>query len=139
LIIRGDDTLRGLDVLTAGPRVADPVELLDSKRMRELVSLWAKQYDHVLIDCAPTLGMADSIVIAAMVDSVVVVTRSGVTRYQTLRRHPRFAVLHERAIAGVVVNAVDTNSESHLRILRVLRKEYSAYYLSEGTGEAGSR
>jgi len=66
-----DDTLRGLDVLTAGPRVADPVELLDSKRMRELVSLWAKQYDHVLIDCAPTLGMADSIVIAAMVDSVV--------------------------------------------------------------------
>lgn len=139
LIIRGDDTLRGLDVLTAGPRVADPVELLDSKRMRELVSLWAKQYDHVLIDCAPTLGMADSIVIAAMVDSVVVVTRSGVTRYQTLRRIRDLLSSMSVPIAGVVVNAVDTNSESHYAYYGYYGRKYSAYYLSEGTGEAGSR
>jgi len=98
-----------------------------------------KQYDHVLIDCAPTLGMADSIVIAAMVDSVVVVTRSGVTRYQTLRRIRDLLSSMSVPIAGVVVNAVDTNSESHYAYYGYYGRKYSAYYLSEGTGEAGSR
>ena len=134
-----DEKAPSLDILTAGPRVSNPVELLDSERMRELVSLWAKQYDHVLIDCAPLLGMADSIVIAAMVDSVVVVTRSGLTRYQTLRRVRDLLSSMNVRNPGVVVNAVDTNSESHYAYYGYYGRNYSAYYLTEGTRSAGNR
>ena len=104
--------------------------------MLELLSAWREQYDHVIIDCAPVLGMTDSVVLATMADAVVLICRSGQTRYQSLRRtRDLLGSVHAR-LAGVVVNGLDTNSESHYNYYGYYGKSYDGYYLE---GKKGAR
>jgi capsular exopolysaccharide synthesis family protein len=128
-----------LDILVAGARPANPAELLDSTRMRDLLNTWKAQYDHVIIDCPPLLGMADSAIMATMADGVVLVARSGVSRYQTLRRMRDTLASLNVQVAGVLVNGVDTNSESHYSYYGYYGKNYNSYYLGNKKEGAKAR
>jgi capsular exopolysaccharide synthesis family protein len=128
------DGLPFLNVMPAGLRPPNPAELLDSIRMRELLSIWCREYDHIVIDCAPVLGMTDSVVLATMADAVVLVVRSSKTRYQSLRRTRDLLASVNARVAGVVVNGIDTNSESHYAYYGYYGKSYDSYYLSSKAG-----
>jgi Mrp family chromosome partitioning ATPase len=128
------DGVPKLDILLAGAKPVNPAELLDSGRMRELLRLSRQHYDHVIIDCPPLLGLADSVILATMADAVVVIARSGTTRYQTLRRTRDLLVSINARLAGVLVNGVDTNSESHYAYYGYYGKSYNSYYLGSKPG-----
>ena len=49
----------------------EPVNLLQSDRMRELLAMWAGDADVILLDSPPVLGVPDSLVLARMVDGVL--------------------------------------------------------------------
>ena len=49
----------------------EPVNLLQSDRMRELLSMWESDADVILLDSPPVLGVPDSLVLARMVDGVM--------------------------------------------------------------------
>jgi capsular exopolysaccharide synthesis family protein len=68
-----DTGLPGLRVLPSGPviDVDEPVELLQSDRMREVIE--GCEADFVLVDGPPILPVADSLVLAGMVDGVLLV------------------------------------------------------------------
>jgi polysaccharide biosynthesis transport protein len=100
----------GLFVLGAGPKPANPAELLGSKHMAELVELWRTQFDSVVIDSSPVLSVTDTVVLSSKVDAVLLVARSeGTTKHSLLRT--RDVLLRANAtIAGFVLNAVDPHS-----------------------------
>jgi capsular exopolysaccharide synthesis family protein len=127
-----------LDVLPAGATPPNPSELLDSARMRALLKVVGQHYDHIVIDSPPMLGMADSIILATMADAVVLIARSGTTRYQTLRRTRDLLASINAPLAGVLVNGVDTNSESHYAYYGYYGKNYSSYYLAGKRGANAS-
>lgn len=64
-----------LDVLPAGPKPANPAELLAGHRFSELVAWATSQYDQVLIDAPPILAVADAAIAAQFADGVVLVIR----------------------------------------------------------------
>lgn len=68
-----------LVVLPAGSSVSNPVELLSSKRMKEMVLELKKRYPdrYVLFDTTPVLSFAESYSLASVMDGVVFVTREG--------------------------------------------------------------
>lgn len=66
--------------LSAGAPPARPAELLHSQRFADLVRQVSGQYDFVVFDCAPVLGLADSLVIAPLVDGVLFACKSDVSR-----------------------------------------------------------
>jgi tyrosine-protein kinase len=76
-----------LRVLPSGPvtGVDEPVELLQSDRMFEVIRT-CRQADFVIVDCPPIEPVADSLVLADLVDGVLLVTdaqegtRAGVSR-----------------------------------------------------------
>lgn len=71
----------GLSVITAGPPVADPGDLLGSAEMASLVTNLEKSYSVVIIDGAPLLAVEDSPALARATGGVVLVVGSGrVTR-----------------------------------------------------------
>lgn len=67
------------DVLTSGPQVSNPGELLTSVRMKEALLDLRERYDVVLVDAAPLLPYADAAVLAPWTDGVVLVCRYGRT------------------------------------------------------------
>ena len=78
----------GLHFISSGPLPPNPAELISSRRMRELLKVACKYYDHVILDSPPYQGFAELLVLANMVDGTILVTVEGDT--------PREGVSHFR-------------------------------------------
>ncbi|MEM9272379.1 MAG: polysaccharide biosynthesis tyrosine autokinase [Cyanobacteria bacterium P01_F01_bin.143] len=63
-----------LDVLTSGANVANPIALLRSQIMSQLLREWEVAYDYVLIDTPPIGAMADAQSLVHQVDGVMMIT-----------------------------------------------------------------
>ena len=74
-----------LSLLPAGAIPPNPVAMLGSMRMKELLDELAQQAEMVLVDCPPALSMADAAVLAQAVDGVLLVVESGTTRWDAAR------------------------------------------------------
>jgi exopolysaccharide/PEP-CTERM locus tyrosine autokinase len=93
-----------LVVLPAGGAVADPVELLSSSRMKELIRDLKNRYPdrYVIIDTPPAAPFADAQVLGQVVDGVLFVVREGVARTNDIREG--LSSLKDANLLGVVYN-----------------------------------
>jgi succinoglycan biosynthesis transport protein ExoP len=69
-----------LFVMTTGPLPPNPVELLSSIKLLNLLSQCEEHFAHVIVDGPPVLGIADAIVLCNQVENSVFVVESGRTR-----------------------------------------------------------
>jgi len=76
--------IQHLNVITSGPIPPDPVELLSGNKMLELLETASKQYDHIIIDGPPILGLADALVLSNLADATIVAVEAGKTRKASL-------------------------------------------------------
>lgn len=95
---------RGLHILPSGPIPPNPSMLLNSDAMRTLVRYLSSQVDHVVIDCPPALGFADSALIGSMCDGTLMVVESGKTR----RRAAIEAIIQLRNAQNLLLGVVLT-------------------------------
>jgi polysaccharide biosynthesis transport protein len=105
------ESLPNLHFLPAGPSAPNPAEMLGSNRMASLLNDWAKDFDHVIIDTAPILAVADSLTLAARASEVLLVVRAGVTRKKAILKVRDLLWRSNIRVAGVVVNDVDMRIE----------------------------
>lgn len=75
--MNGSGSARTMDVLLAGPPARNPSELLDSDRMREVLTEAEDRYDLVIIDTPPATVVSDAIPLMKHVNAVLVVGRIG--------------------------------------------------------------
>jgi succinoglycan biosynthesis transport protein ExoP len=99
-----------LDVLTAGPHVPNPAEMLNSERFRRIIESLAKVYDRVILDSPPVVAVTDSLILAVRCDVTVMVLRAEVsTRRISTQALEALAGVDARVL-GVVVNDVPRGS-----------------------------
>jgi polysaccharide biosynthesis transport protein len=67
----------GLTVMTAGPQPPNAGDLLTGDRMPTLIERLQEQFDHVIVDCPPVIGIADAPLVAASVEAVIYVVEAG--------------------------------------------------------------
>lgn len=94
--------------LSAGAQVPDPGELLTSMRMFQMLQQLRDEYQFVVVDSAPIGFASDTIGLATMVDSVVVVAGAA-TPKQSVRAACRKLSDAGATIAGVVANWADSS------------------------------
>ncbi|MEA2495171.1 MAG: tyrosine-protein kinase [Thermoleophilaceae bacterium] len=100
------DDPRVLDVLVAGPIPPNPSDLVESGRMRELITHAESVYDLVVIDTPPTSVVSDAIPLVSEVSGVIVVARVGHTKRESANHlHNQLENLRANTL-GVVVNSV---------------------------------
>ncbi len=95
-----------LHVLSAGPRPVNPVELLTSDRLPELLAWADTVYDQVLVDVPPSLAVADAPVIGRMLDGVVLAVRPDKNRRKLVLRAAEALTSVGCELLGLVVNHV---------------------------------
>ncbi len=69
-MIQASEQLK-LSALPAGPQPPNAAELLTSQRLKMLIERLLTNYDHVVIDSPPVLGLADAPLIASSVEGAV--------------------------------------------------------------------
>ena len=67
-------------LLPSGPVPPNPADLLSTGRIRKIITEAADRFDLVVIDGPPTIGLADSPLLAAAAGNVMFVVESGRTR-----------------------------------------------------------
>jgi capsular exopolysaccharide synthesis family protein len=114
-VLLGDVTVReavqpwgndGLDILTSGILPPNPGQLLTSDHLRQFVQSVRDAYDCVIIDSPPVLAVSDPLWLAPVADGIVVVTRSRVTKRDTLLRTVAALETTRVPILGIVLNGV---------------------------------
>jgi len=102
-----------ISVVTAGPTPIDPAKLLSSQRMREVMATFEQNYDLVLLDAPPVLGMVDSMLVGACCNGVIIVGRiERVTRSELTQTTQMLSQLN---VIGVVANGAShqTRNDRH--------------------------
>ncbi|WP_373545978.1 GumC family protein [Chamaesiphon sp.] len=102
--IRPLATNGNLDVLTAGPTPLDPAQLLSSRRMAELMAEFEADYDLVLLDTAPILGIVDTVMVASFCGGVVIVERIGRSNRKDLSQG--MFIMQRFNVVGLILNGV---------------------------------
>ncbi|MGP5226454.1 MULTISPECIES: polysaccharide biosynthesis tyrosine autokinase [Micrococcaceae] len=95
-----------LDVLASGDVPPNPSELLDSRRMREVLAEAKKTYDIIIIDTAPVHSVSDASIISQEVDSTIIVIDSSKLRQAQLEQTRDILDAAGAHISGLVLNRV---------------------------------
>jgi succinoglycan biosynthesis transport protein ExoP len=110
-----------LAVVTAGARPANPGAVLGSKQVKAILEIARARADMVLFDSAPVMAVSDNLHLASLVDGVVMVVRSGVTRRRSLARARTRLDKASARVVGVIVNGLSP------RDARRYYAEYTTY------------
>ena len=103
--------IENLDLLPSGPIPPNPSELLNSSRFRQMADeLLARGYGHVVFDSPPVLSVSDPVILAAEMQSAILVVRAGLTPKQSVRAATEKFRQAGLAHVGVVLNDLDLES-----------------------------
>ncbi|WP_232107535.1 MULTISPECIES: polysaccharide biosynthesis tyrosine autokinase [Streptomyces] len=91
-------------VLTSGAVPPNPTELLGSDQLRAVLRVLAEKYDHVVVDTAPALPVADASVIASAVDGYLLVVRASRTSRDQVGAALRTLQHVGASVLGTVLN-----------------------------------
>ncbi len=103
--------------IPSGPIPPNPSELLGSNLFKTTMQFLGEKFDHIVLDSPPVLGFADSIILSASVDGILLVVSGGKTPRETLQRAKDALCQVNAKILGVVINQVDIG-----------RSDYGYYY-----------
>lgn len=110
-----------LDVITRGPILAGSSEFLCKPVFDQLVERWRGEYDRIIIDTPPMLGLSEGTSLQRVVDGVLLVVRAESTPKKDIRDAVTMLAKSGAHLFGFVMNRVD---------LRKLGNYYAYYYYS---------
>jgi capsular exopolysaccharide synthesis family protein len=128
--------IENLWLVPSGPVPPNPAELLNSKKMRDVLEEVSPMFDFVLLDSPPILAVIDGIIMSMMADSVVVVVRGGHTRRKPLRSAVEELKRARAKIIGTVYNGADRNRDGSYYSRFYRYDNYGLYGKEEGQGLA---
>lgn len=102
------DAQKGLDILPLTDNEKNlTLDLFGRPAMRTLLKELQKEYDFVIIDTAPTLPVAETRILATLVDSVVLLVRWRKTPREIVRAALESLQRVNAPIAGIALTQVD--------------------------------
>ena len=108
-----------LHVIPAGPTPPNPVELVISRGMKEMITALRQHYDYIFIDAPPLMGIQDAILLGENADGLLLVVWGGKTPRKVVEKARNEIAKFDIKLFGVILNKVN---------MRRLAYAYSYYY-----------
>jgi succinoglycan biosynthesis transport protein ExoP len=126
-----ETTEKGLFLLTAGSRPANPSELLIGPRTRDIIAQLRKDFDYVIFDSPPVTAIDDTFSIAAFSDGLMFVVRAGVTSMKLAKVALNLVQQRGLNLMGLIINGVSSDNPYYY----YTNYYYSSYYQRSAEGE----
>jgi len=117
------NVVENMDLITAGPIPPNPSELLSSKKMTEMLTLFSAAYDMIIIDSPPLASVTDPVILSQEVDGVIIVTWAGKTTYEILGKGLKQLSEINAPVTGLVLNRFNAKKSGYYY-------NYGDYYYS---------
>lgn len=118
---------KNIDLLPTGPTPPNPVELLGSENNQKLLEKLKKKYDLVIMDCAPLIGLSDSLILARLADINMITVSANKTKIENLEKAKKQFEQANIKISGVILNQFPVQGKGN--------GYFNYYYNSEYYGE----
>ncbi|MCX6554660.1 MAG: polysaccharide biosynthesis tyrosine autokinase [Candidatus Aminicenantes bacterium] len=121
-----------LHVIPSGPIPPNPVELIISRGMKEMMASLRQHYDFIFIDAPPLMGIQDAILLGEHADGLLLVAWGGKTPRKVIEKAKAEIEKFNIKLFGVILNKVN---------MRRFAYAYSSYNYKYGVyrEEAESR
>ena len=111
--------IENLTVIPSGPIPPSPTDLLSSNVMAALLEQLQEQFDVVILDSPPVMGLADAPLLSAMVQGVIMVIQADRGRRGSLKNSLKRLRATNAQILGGVLTMFDPSKAAN---------RYSEYY-----------
>ena len=118
-------------LIPSGPIPPNPTELLNSRRMTNLLEEVKNGFDVVLLDTPPILAGVDGVIIGSIVDSIILVIRPGKVAYNPFLNAVEELRRAKANIMGVIFNGVEMKKGEYYYLDNYMHYRYE-YYGEEG-------
>ena len=122
--------IENISIITAGPISPNPVELLSSDRLEELLALVPERFDIVIMDSPPTIGLSDALLLANRVSATIMVAAFAQSKKRALLDGMKRLRHAQANVIGMIFTKVRGNNSSGYGY------DYD-YYYSYGTQRTG--
>jgi capsular exopolysaccharide synthesis family protein len=119
-----------LSLMPAGPVPPNPAELLTSAKVTWLLEELKKRFDRIIIDSPPVLTVADTSILANIVDGTIEVIRAGFVNLEAVLRTKQRLMEVKARVIGVILNNVEIKKEDSYY--------YYHYYYAEDKKKSAS-
>ncbi|MBJ7899885.1 MAG: polysaccharide biosynthesis tyrosine autokinase [Cyanobacteria bacterium RI_101] len=106
-----------LFVIRNDQRALNPNQLLTSQSLTQLIERWESEFDLVVVDAPPLLGITDTKLLARQADGMLLVVRMDKTNRDLIKQ-----VANEMQIANIPIIGVVANGANHAN------SKYNYYY-----------
>ncbi|MDQ1228586.1 polysaccharide biosynthesis tyrosine autokinase [Sphingomonas sp. SORGH_AS_0879] len=103
----------GFAVMTAGPIPPNAAELLTGDRLKLLIERLLEEFDHVVIDSPPVMGLADAALIGSHVQGIVYAVEAHGTRTSVVKIALSRLVSSRVRLLGMVVTKFESKKASY--------------------------
>ena len=118
-----------ISVITAGNSPPNPMELLTSAKMTDLIATFKEQFDYIILDMPPVNDVSDALVAPKLADGVLMVVHQNYSSRTAIRNAIQQFEFVNAKILGVVFNCV-TDRVGGYRQKRYGNR-YSHYYANQ--------
>ena len=110
------------NVIAAGRNPPNPIELLNSGRMRKALDQLRGSYDYIILDLPPVGEVSDALVVSKLVDGILLVVRQNYCNRNLLSAAVKQFSFVETRILGVVMNCATEEGGAYGKYYRGYRR-----------------
>jgi capsular exopolysaccharide synthesis family protein len=99
--------LPNLTIVTSGAIPPNPSELLAGNSLEPIIAQAMEEYDHVIVDAPPVLGLADAPLLSRVTEATVFVLEAGRTRAAQARMALRRLFQVDAPVVGAVLTKLN--------------------------------
>lgn len=122
-------SIENIWLLPSGPIPPNPAELLNSKKMKEMIEEIKKGFDVILFDTPPVLAVIDGVIVSSLADRMVLVINAGKLTQKPFLNAVEELQRSKIKIIGVVFNRLKVRKGNYFYM------DSYRYYRSQYYGE----
>jgi len=122
-------SIKNIWILPSGPIPPNPAELLNSRKMREMVEEVKKEFDIIFFDTPPVLAVIDAVIVSSLVDSTVVVVNASKLTHKPFLNAVEELKRAKAKVIGVIFNKLKVKKGDYYYM------DYYRYYRHRYYGE----
>ncbi|AFY91595.1 GumC family protein [Chamaesiphon minutus] len=121
-----------LHVLFSGKQTVSSIVLFNSPRLIRLMEEWRKEYDYVLFDTPPIVGVSNTRLLSSLVDGLVYIVSLNVAQKQIIDRGIDIISSGKTPVLGLAINRVENHHSGY-------NKYYQYYHASHELHEKNDK
>jgi polysaccharide biosynthesis transport protein len=102
-----------LNVIFSGQQTVSSIVLFNSPRLLRLMEEWRKEYDYIIFDTPPIVGVSDTRLLSTLVDGIVYIVSLNVAQKQIIDRGIDIISSIRTPVLGLAINRVENHHSGY--------------------------